>query len=73
MNAMIARSYPKEYIRMRWQCGGGVGKGSGKKYASLRKVIDMRSFRVLAAITAQPVCPERIYRDEKDIELVFSF
>jgi hypothetical protein len=32
----------------------------------------MWSFKVLAAITAQPVCPERIYRDEKDIEFVFS-
>ena len=58
---------------MRGQCGGGVGKGSGKKYASLRKVIDMRSFRELAAITTQPVCPERIYCDEKDVEFVCSF
>ena len=55
------------------KCGGGVGKGSGEKHTSLRKVIDMRSFRKLAAITAQPVCPERIYREEKDIEFVFSF
>lgn len=33
----------------------------------------MRSFGELAAIAAQPVCPERIYRNEKDIEFVFSF
>ena len=73
MNAMINRSCPKEYIHMRGQCGGSVGKGSGEKHTSLRKVIDMRSFGELAAITAQPVCPERIYGDEKDIEFVFSF
>ena len=33
----------------------------------------MRSFDELAAITAQPVRPERIYRDEKDIELRTRF
>ncbi|MBA7683162.1 hypothetical protein ES703_91520 [subsurface metagenome] len=73
MNAMIVRSYAKEDIRMRWQSCGGVGKGSFKEHPSIRKGIDVWSFRILAAITAQPVCSECIYRDEQDIELVFSF
>jgi hypothetical protein len=49
-----------------------VGKGSCKKRPPRGQVIDMGSLYSGAPITTQPVRPERVDRNEQNIESVFA-
>ena len=71
MNSVIVGGYSQKNISVRRQGCRIMGKGSGKKHASLSQAVDMRSFGIFAPITAQPVCSQSINNDQQKILLRF--
>jgi hypothetical protein len=73
VDAMMERGYSQKNTRMGWQGCWRIGESSEKQCPFLREAVDIRSLNMSVVITAQPVRPERIDGDKKEIETRLLF
>lgn len=71
MNSVIKRSRAQKNIGVGRQGRGCMSKGSCKDDTFCGKIIDVGCFYMLWTVTAQPVCPQGIYRYQKQVKPIF--